>query len=465
LSLTSDTDPCLLSAIRLSDAIRHGELSCVEVMRSYLDRISRLNPALNAIISLRPEKACLAEAAAADQALADGDYQGWLHGMPFAVKDLSHVAGMPTTCGSRLFPDHIAGADDPHIAAIRAAGAIFIGKTNTPEWGLGGQTYNALFGATRNALNPDWTAGGSSGGAAAAVAGGLLPVADGSDMMGSLRTPAAFNGIFGFRPSHGRVPGVHADDDLSVLGPMARSVDDLIRLFLTMAADDASGLEPLPEAHEFQPRQAQAPRLGWMADLGRHLPVEPGLLDVSLQALRDQAQIAPCCPEFDLGRLWQAWLALRARVFFGDRRIYARDKNKRRMGEAWRWEIEQGFSVDETMLAAAEQTRRLWQEALASLFDTFDFLVLPATQVFPFSADVAYPDAVAGRPRDSYHHWLEVSIGATLAGLPTVSLPAGFNQQGQPVGIQVMGPRGQDRALLEWALGWECPSAQRPLAI
>ncbi|MDH5567661.1 MAG: amidase, partial [Myxococcales bacterium] len=285
-----------MSALELSKAIRSKRVSCREVMVAFLDQIERVNPVVNAIVSLQDREALLQQARQRDAELARGEVRGWMHGLPHAVKDLAATRGIRTTWGSPLL-DTVPQADDLFVERLRKSGAIFIGKTNTPEFGLGSQTYNTVFGTTRNAYDPSKTAGGSSGGAAAALALRMLPVADGSDMMGSLRNPAAFNNVIGFRPSHGRVPYAGGElflDPLSVEGPMGRSVADVAMLLAVMAGPDSR----FPPSIEQDPSRFVEPlqrsfagtRLAWLGNLDGTLPMEPGILELceaAFPAFRD----------------------------------------------------------------------------------------------------------------------------------------------------------------------------------
>lgn len=461
------TDQSQLSASQLSGAIRERNVSCIDVMQAYLTRIRRLNPVYNAIVSLRAEDDCMAEAERADDELRSGHYRGWMHGMPHAIKDLSNAAGLKTSFGSRIFAGTLAERDDPFVALIRNAGAILIGKTNTPEWGLGGQTYNDVFGVTRNAYDVALTAGGSSGGAACALATRMLPVADGSDMMGSLRTPAAFNNVIGFRPSYGRVPNEAASDPyvlrLSTNGPMGRTVEDTIRLLRTMTGSDSrtppGTRNALPEFDAFEATTLSGYRLGWMGDFDGYLPMEAGVIDICEAALArvagKGALVEKCLPEYDFARLWQTWLTLRHWSLHEDRALYQDPEKRALMKPEWRWEIEQSVAISPSRLAEAKVARNDWQCALTKLFDNHDVLVLPSAQVFPFSAGIHWPESIADKRMDTYHRWLEVTIGGTLAGLPVVSLPAGFDASGRPMGLQFMGPMGQDKQVLEFALAYE----------
>ena len=287
-------DLTALSALQLSRAIKQRDASCVEVMTAYLDRIGRLNPTYNAIISMPDPDELLRQAGTADVELNKGEYRGWMHGLPHAVKNLANAEGLEMSLGSPLFAGSMAAADDVHVRRIRDAGAIFIGKSNTPEFGLGSQSYNPVHGVTRNAWDPTLTAGGSSGGAACGLATHMLPVADGSDMMGSLRNPAAFNNVIGFRPSLGRVPGLPREDlfygQLGADGPMGRDVADTIALFITMAGHDPrdplSMRDPLPGRDAFAPLDLRGCRIGWMGDYDGYLATEPGVIELCEAELR-----------------------------------------------------------------------------------------------------------------------------------------------------------------------------------
>ena len=285
----------LLQAHELAERIRLRQVSCREVMQTYLAHIERFNPLVNALISLQSPEHLLAQADERDAELARGQYRGWMHGLPHAIKDLSLTQGIRTTLGSPLYKDFVPERDGIMVERIKAAGAIIIGKTNTPEFGLGSQSYNPLFGATACAYDPSKTAGGSSGGAAAALAMHLVPVADGSDMMGSLRNPAAFNNIFGFRPSQGRVPfDDSADlffDQLGYEGPMARSVKDAALLLSVQAGGDARSPLSIAESGEAfaapLERDFKGTRLGWLGDFDGYLPMEQGVLSLCEKTFAD----------------------------------------------------------------------------------------------------------------------------------------------------------------------------------
>ena len=467
------SDITALSAAQLSAAIRARRVGCVETMQAYLARIHRYNPVYNAIVSLLDDGELIERAEHADRALAQGQYWGWMHGMPHAVKDLADAEGLETSRGSRIYAGTIAAADSLHIARIRAQGAIFIGKTNVPEFGMGSQSYNDVHGTTRNAYNPALTAGGSSGGAAAGLATHMLPTADGSDMMGSLRNPAAFNNVVGFRPSQGRVPSVPDEDpyysQLSVNGPMGRDVEDTIRLLGTMAGYDAraplSLRDALPAPEEFRPTELAGVRIGWLEDYGGYLPTEPGVLEICERSLEQLAThgaiVEEAMPRYDMARLWQTWLTLRHWSQTSRRPLYDDPATRRLLKPEIVWEIEGSLDLPAARVTEAARARADWYEASSALFERYDLLALPSAQVLPFPADVHWPRSIGGRPMDTYHRWMEVVIGGTLAGLPAVSLPAGFDDRGRPMGIQFLGRLGHDRAVLEFALAYEAVTEHR----
>ena len=467
--MTPATDILALTATGLSRRIAARELSCVELMQASLARIDALNPRFNAIVSLRVPDVLLAEARARDDALARGGRLGWMHGFPVAVKDLSDAQGLPTTFGSPAIGKRPAAADALFVQRMKAAGAIVIGKTNTPEFGLGSHTYNPVFGATFNAYDPSRSAGGSSGGAAVALALRMLPVADGSDMGGSLRNPAAFNNLVGFRPSRGRVPAVPAEDaffqQLGTEGPMGRSVDDVARLLSTMAGWDEraplSLTDTLPDADAPDPIQcAHGKRIGWLGSIWPDLPLEAGVLPLCEAALTSFDAIGcvvePCTLEFARDRNWSAWLRLRQLLVGGKLEALYADPGKRALlkPEAI-WEIEQSHALTAAQLYQASANRTALYHAFRKLFARYDYVIAPTAQVFPFDATLTWPRSIGGTAMDSYHRWMEIVTPFTLAGLPVASLPAGFNAQGLPMGIQIAGPAHADLSVLALARAYE----------
>ncbi len=458
-----------LNAQTLADAIQQREVSCREVMRAYLQRIHALNPHLNAIVNLADDAVLLQQADERDADLARGVNRGWLHGMPQAIKDTAHAAGFPTTFGCTLLRDALPAQDSVYVARMKRAGAIIVGKTNMPEFGLGSHTYNRLFGATPNAWDAAVSAGGSSGGAAVAVAQRLLPVADGSDFMGSLRNPAGWNHLFGLRPSAGRVPSWPKPElyvsQLSTDGPMGRTVNDLARLLSVQAGHDARAPLSIADGVKSYVPDADASlrgvRVGWLADLGGYLPIEPGIIDVCEQALKVMsaggAEVEPSALGFDADQLWQAWLVWRRALVAPSVAavLQAPDARAQIKPEAlWEYDRAQGLSFTEFMAASA--VRGAFANHLLGLFERFDVLALPVAQVWPFVIDLPWPRQINGRTMDTYHRWMEVTLYATFAGLPAISVPAGFDAAGRwPMGLQLIGRPQADAALLKIAAAYE----------
>jgi amidase len=454
--------------VELAAAIRARRMSARAVTQAYLDRIDAVNPAVNAIVSLRPRAEILAEADAADTALAKGEAAGRLHGLPIAIKDLAQTRGLRTTWGSPIFADFMPGVDDFHVERIRAAGAIIIGKTNVPEFGFGSQTYNPVFGPTRNAFRADLCAGGSSGGAAVALALDMLPVADGSDMGGSLRNPAAYNNVYGFRPSQGRVPaGPQPDQFLSqmgVEGPMGRSVADVALLLSVQAGyDPRAPLSLDGPAEDYVAGldgAAPKPRVAWFGDLGGRLPFEDGVLGLCEDALSGMEPAGwrsePVLPEFDLEAFWRAFVTLRHAAGGASLKVHLGDPARRALlkPEAL-WEAEGALRLTAPEIHAASCVRTAWYQTMLRLFEDYDLIALPTAQVFPFDIDTHWPASVGSRAMDSYHRWMEVSAYATMAGLPVLNVPVGFDGQGRPMGMQMIGPPRADHAVLQAGAAYE----------
>jgi amidase len=467
-----------LSATELSRRIASRDLAPSEVMRAYLDRLAALNPAINAVISQRDPDALMAEARAMDNT----PRRGWMHGLPVAVKDLVAVRGLRTTWGSPLHADHVPDADDLIAARMRASGAIFTGKTNTPEWGHGSHSFNPVFGATRNPYDLTRTAGGSSGGAAAALAARLVPVADGSDMMGSLRNPAAFCNVYGFRPTWGLVPPDAEGDTflatLSTDGPMARSVEDIARLLQVLAGENPAA--PFPRTSEpYSDRLTCDPRglrIGWLGDWGGAYAIEPGILaqcEAGLAVLEGLgATVDAIAPPFPAEKLWFAWTTLRAMLNSNGKRDLYHDPEKRaQLKPETLWEIEQGLGLSADAVHAASVIRSRWYADAARLFDRFDAIVLPSAQVWPFPVDWRWPQTINGIAMDTYHRWMEVVIPASLIGLPALSVPVGFGPpglqgEGLPMGMQIIGRSGADARVLAigqaYHLATDWPAARPP---
>jgi amidase len=469
-SASSDDELCNLSAVELAGRIRSKRVSAREVMTAHLARIERVNPRVNAIVTLVAERAMDA-ARAADEKQARGEPLGPLHGLPVAHKDLVNTAGIRTTFGSPLYKDNIPTTDALLVRRIRAAGALTLGKTNTPEFGAGSNTFNPVFGPTRNPYDLTRTVGGSSGGAGCALTCGMVPIADGSDTGGSLRNPAAWTNVVGFRPSPGRVP----DDDgswspLSTAGPMARSVAD-VALFLSAIAGhhaaDPLSLADDPAAFRAPlARETRGIRIAWFRDLGG-IPFEPEILRVvnaTRQAFVDLGCIVEDA-EPDFSGVDDAFPTLRHLSYHSQYSRLARE-NPTMFKDTVKWEIaeaERNTGAD-VARGLARQSRMMREVAL--FFDRHDFFVLPVTQVEPFSITTEYPTTVAGAPMPTYIDWMRSCWYVTFMGCPAISVPAGFSTSGLPVGLQIVGrPRG-DWGLLQLAHAFEQATkhgARRPL--
>jgi amidase len=462
-----------LDAVTLASQIRSRAVSCREVMLAHLAQADAWNPVVNAIVARPDPDALLAQADARDAELASGVYHGVLHGFPQAPKDLAATVGLPTTMGSPIFRDQFTPHDAVFVERMRAAGSIFVGRTNTPEFGLGSHTYNNVNGATRNPWDPTRTAGGSSGGAAVAVATRMLPLADGSDMMGSLRNPGAFNNVFGLRPTRGLVPQGPGRDiffqQLSTDGPMARTVPDLAMLLGVMAGAHprlplSQHCTPADFSHDLA-RDFKGVRVGWLGDLDGYLATEPGVLDLCRAALKGfediGCEVALATLPMPPAELWDMWLTLRAFLVSGELSVHYADPARRALlkPEAI-WEVERGLALQASAVYAASVARTAWYRSLHAMFEQFDYLVLPSAQVFPFPVEQHWPTHVGGREMDTYHRWMEVVIPATLAGVPALNVPAGFNAGGLPMGLQIIGPAQADFAVLQLghaydqATGW-----------
>ena len=457
----------MLDAVALSAAIKARQVSCVEVMAAYLAQIERVNPRVNAIVSLQDREDLLRQAKEREAQLSRGEYLGWMHGFPHAVKDLEATKSIRTTMGSPLLKDFVPKEDSILVERLKSAGAIIIGKTNVPEFGLGSQSYNPVFGTTLNAHDTTKTAGGSSGGAATALALRMVPVADGGDHGGSLRNPAAFNSVFGFRTSFGRVPSNTFEvfmPSLSVHGPMARTVPDLAMLLSVIAGYNSRvplsiRQDPAMFAQSLE-RDFKGVRIAWLGDFRGYLPFDPGVLELCKTALKVFESIGcivdEAIPDYPVERVWQNWLKLRAWQVGAALKEPYRDPARRALlkPEA-QWEIENGFKVSAFDIADASVVRTAWYHAVRAMFEKYDYLIAPAGQVFPFDANTHWPKEVGGRTMDTYHRWMEVMIPITMSGCPALCVPAGFNEVGLPMGIQIVGPNHGELSCLQLANAYD----------
>lgn len=455
------------NAADLSSLIRSKLVSCREVMTAYLDQIEKFNPKVNAIVSLQSRDGLLRQADECDQQLARGERRGWMHGFPHAVKDLAATKGIRTTQGSPL-TDTVPQKDALFVERLKRSGAIIIGKTNAPEFGLGSQTYNTIFGTTLNAYSQSKCAGGSSGGAAVSLALRMVPVADGSDEMGSLRNPAAFNNVIGFRPSFGRIPSSGERElfveTFSTAGPMGRSVTDVAMLLSVMAGPDSRA----PFSIEDNPAQFAEPlkrdfkgtRLGWMGNYNGYLIMEPRILELcesSFKAFESiGCNVESVQPDFPPDKMWQSWVTLRHwRNAGGMRDLYNDPVKRQKLKPEAQWEIEGGLNLPASDVYTASVARSEWYRAMGKLFETYDYLLLPSAQVFPFDAQTHWPKEINGKKMDTYHRWMEVVIGGSLSGHPVINVPVGFNPAGLPMGMQIIGKNHADLAVLQIAYAYE----------
>ena len=450
---------CDLTAVELAARIRRKQLSAREVMTAHLARIERTNPKVNAIVTLVADRA-LSDARKADEHQARGGTLGPLHGLPVAHKDLVNTAGIRTTFGSPLWRDNVPTADALIVQRLRAAGAITVGKTNTPEWGAGSNTFNPVFGATVNPYELTKTVGGSSGGAAAALRCGMVPIAGGSDMGGSLRNPAAFTNVVGLRPSPGRVP----DDDgswspLSTNGPMARTVTDVALLLSAMAgpyAPDPLALDD--EGASFRAslgRSFKGVRVAWFRSMGG-IPFEPEITRV-VNANRRLFVDLGCevhDDEPDFSAVDDAFQTLRHVAYHGNL-ASAVHEHPDAVKDTIKWEIAQAerLSGADVARALARQSR-LYSE-IARFFERYDYFIAPVTQVEPFDVKTEYPTTVAGVPMPTYIDWMRSCWYISLTACPAISVPAGFTARGLPVGLQIVGPHRGDWRVLQIAHAFE----------
>ena len=452
----------LPTAVATATALRNGDVSAREVLADHVARIEAANPTLNAIVTLTLERAA-DMAALADATFARGEQLGALHGLPVAHKDLAATAGVRTTKGSPLYANDIPTVDQLQVARQHAAGAVMVGKTNTPELGAGSHTFNTVFGITRNPHDPSRTCGGSSGGAAVALAAGMVALADGSDLGGSLRNPAAFCGIVGFRPSPGRVPSWPDTDPwatMSVEGPMARTVADVALYLSVLAGPDprvAISLDA-PGSTFAGPldRDIKGLRIAWSPRLG-DLPVEPSVLAVLEQAVRRfeslGATVEAADPPLDhrADEVFETLRSVPMAATYGERAAREPEKFKATI----HWNIAEGLRRSALDVGLANARRAAIFGKMHEFWSRFDVLACPVTQVLPFPVETEYPTVVDGQEMGSNIEWMRTCSRVTVTGSPAISVPAGFAADGLPVGLQLVAPPRADRFLLEVAHAFE----------
>jgi amidase len=447
-------DLCLTPAVDLARMIRSRELSATELLAAVLARIEAVSPSVNAIVTLAAEQAASA-AAELDSRAARGEFLGPLHGLPIAVKDLAETAGIRTTFGSPIFATYVPSFDAAHVTLLKQAGAVVVGKTNTPEFGAGAQTFNPVFGPTRNPFDTRLTAGGSSGGAAAAVATGMIPFADGSDLGASIRNPAAFCGLVGLRTTPGLVPR-DAFESLAVVGPIARSAQDAALLLAGMCGRDPGLPLARPDRPadflDLRPAPLRGVRLAWTADLG-DLPVQPEVRSV-LGSMRERLERAGCALTDTAPGLTDAdetFGVLRAALMAGLAPLLRAHREQIKATLAWN--IEQGIGLTGEQIAAAQAARAaIFGRVRSFLADgPFEALALPTVQVVPFPVEIEWVQEINGEPMSTYFDWMRSCSRITVSAHPAISVPAGLTAAGLPVGLQLVGRYGGDRRLLELA--------------
>ena len=460
----SDRDLCFTPATELHRLYRQRKTSPLEVMRAVLERVDAVNPKLNAIVTLARESALEQAKAATATLKRKGAKLGPLHGVPVTIKDLTHTKGIRTTWGSKVFEHNVPDEDSLIVERLKAAGAIILGKTNTPEFGAGGNTFNAVFGATRNPWNPALTCGGSSGGAAVALATGMGPIAQGSDTGGSLRTPAAFCGVVGFRTSPGLVPYYPKAlgwDSIGVTGPMARTVADTALMLSVIAGpDDRSPISYDADTSAF-PRAVKSPsirgwRVAWTPDLNGLIPVDGEVAQVAERATRVFRSLgakveSACCDFSEVNDIVLGTRGLAMVANYADKLAKWKDQ----MQKGLVWNIEQGLRLTPEEIARAELLRTTLWHRVRAFMETRELLILPTVAVPPFAVEQPYPTEINGKPLDNYTQWFFLTYGITVTGLPVISVPCGFTKSGLPVGLQIVGRRRQEVMVLRAAAAFE----------
>ncbi len=437
------------------------QVSAAELLQAHLDQIERVNPQVNAVCTLVAEQA-LQAAQDADARQARGQPLGPLHGLPVGVKDLADTQGIRTMHGSSIYAHHVPETDALVVTRYKQAGAIVLGKTNTPEFGAGSQTFNPVFGTTRNPYDLDKTCGGSSGGAGVALACGMMPIAQGSDFGGSLRNPAAWSNVVGFRNGIGRVPvwpGALGYTSLSVQGAMGRTVRDVALQLSAIAGADPRVPSALPfPADVFRTpieRDVRGLRVAWSRDLGRY-PVEAVITQVC-DAQRSTFEHLGCHvkdAEPDLSDADDIFQTVRA-YSFAQRHEKHLAEHRQQLKATVIWNAERGLKLSALDVARAEAKRTALYQRVAAFFERYDYLCLPTTQVPPFSVEQEYPTEINGQQLETYIDWMGLCYAITVTGCPAISVPCGFTPDGLPVGLQIVGPPHADVAVLQLAHAFE----------
>ena len=456
-----------LSAEEIVSHIISKQITAEEVIEHYLNRINRFNDSLNAIVSVKDEEIIRDEAKRLKQNNKDSDKL--LFGLPMAIKDLTDVEGLPTTYGLTEYRNNFPSKNSIIVDRLIDQGTIIIGKTNTPELGLGSHTTNKLFGPTANIFDQTKTAGGSSGGAATAVGASLVPFADGSDMMGSCRNPAAYTNLYGFRATPGLIPeyrNMKIDKQFPLLttpGCLTRSPAEMALLLDAIAgkhSSDPFSFDPQSSFREHQINDDDFSKLkiGWLSNMGGAYKFEDGIIDLCETALDDldktELQVAHLKSEINSTVLWDSWTTLRSKNIFNYLNEMKLDMHEE-LGLPVRWEYEKGSGITSNDIQISLGQRSECKNIVEKLFMNFDFLVMPSAQVFPFDKELKYPEEISEYKLDTYHRWMEVVTLASLLGLPTISVPVGFNKNGLPMGMQIIGKKGDDLRVVSFAKKYE----------
>lgn len=453
---------CFLTATELAELVRNREISAVELMKAHLAQVERVNPQVNAIVTFHPERA-LARAREADARQARGEALHLLHGLPTAHKELVPTRGVRTTWGSPIYRDFVPDEDALIVDRQAAAGAISVGKTNTPEFGAGAQTFNAVFGATRNPYDVSRTCGGSSGGAAVALACGMVPIADGSDLGGSLRNPASFCNVVGLRASAGRVPkhpSKLAWNTLSVQGAMGRTVQDVALLMQAISGPDPRVPISLTEPGSLfagpLARDFAGTRVAWAPALGALAPVDARVV-AAIEAQRPTFEALGCRTEeaiADFSDARDVFHVQRAMIFAASHAEHLQ-RHRELLKDTVIWNIEQGLKLTAAQIAEAELKRTQLFLRVHEFFERYEFLVLPTAQVLPFPVDEPWVREIDGRPMADYLEWMTSCWLITVTGHPAVSVPCGFSPEGLPIGVQIVGRFRDDFGVLQLAYAFQ----------
>lgn len=471
----SSSEIYFMRAVDILELIRKKKLSAREVMQAHLKQIHRVNPKVNAIVTLVPEDQLMEQATAADEALAKGNWLGPLHGLPVGVKDLHETKGIRTTFGSPLHRDYVPESDCLLVQREKNAGGIVVGKTNVPEFGLGSQTFNPVFGPTHNPYDLTKTCGGSTGGGCVALACGMVPLADGSDMGGSLRNPPNFCNVVGIRPSPGRVPNVPTQlgwFTLSVPGPVARNVTDCAFFLSVLAGFDQHSPISIDQpssqfAHPLSGRSFKGVRVAMFKDMG--LPWEPEVKS----AVRSQGKIFESLgfiveedePDFrDAHECFLAWRHWSTEFAFGDLLATHGDQ----LNEYVHWHVEEGRKLKGPYLSRIEAKRTALYQRMQQFLEKYEYFVLPVNQVLPFDVKMHYPTEIAGVKMETYIDWMRSAYYISTVGNPAMAVPCAFSASGLPIGLQIVGRDHDDWGVLQMGYAFEQATnigKRRPVAI